>query len=113
MLRITTKDTRRLRTFRLEGRLEGPWAALLDECLRKALNGGRGKAPIRVDLSGVSYIDAGGKSVIVTMHDRGVEFTADDALTKAIIEEITAVGRESRRAVEPDWRRGSRSSSTN
>ena len=67
MLRITTDDNTRVRTLRLEGRLEGPWAALLEKCWRKASGAGRRKA-FRVDMSGVSFIDAAGRRVIAAMH---------------------------------------------
>jgi hypothetical protein len=97
MMRITTNENLRALTLRLEGRLEGPWATLLEKCWRKAAAPRRRKA-FRVDMSGVSFIDAAGRRVIAAMHKHGVEFTADDALTKAMIDEITAAGPDSRRA---------------
>ena len=101
MLRITTDDNTRVRTLRLEGRLEGPWAALLEKCWRKTVAAAARRKAFRVDMSGVSFIDAAGRRVIAAMHKDGVEFTADDALTKAMIEEITAAGPDSRRAWRP------------
>lgn len=100
MLRITRNDTPRVRTLRLEGRLEGAWSTLLEKCLRKSLTGRRTKA-LCVDLSQVSFIDVAGRSVIAAMHRQGVEFTADDALTRAMIDEITggAVGIKQKRKV--------------
>lgn len=103
MLRITTSVTTRLITFHLAGRLEGPWAALLEKCWRKTAAARLTKS-FRVDMSDVSFIDAAGRSVIAAMHKHRVEFTADDALTKAMIDEITAV--------RPDSRRAPRSAST-
>jgi ABC-type transporter Mla MlaB component len=102
MLRITTGDNSRVRTLRLEGRLEGPWVALLERCWRKTrAAAAERKKVFRVDMSGVSFIDAAGQSVIAAMHRHGVEFTADDALTKAMIDEITTGGPDSRRAARP------------
>ena len=52
-------------------------------------------------MSGVSFIDAAGRRVVAAMHKHGVEFTANDALTKAMIEEVTAAGPDSPRASRP------------
>jgi anti-anti-sigma regulatory factor len=101
MLRITTDDNTRVRTLRLEGRLEGPWAALLEKCWRKTVAAAASRKAFRVDMSGVSFIDAAGRRVIATMHKHGVEFMADDALTKAMIDEFTAARPDSRRAARP------------
>ena len=87
MLRITTNDNPRVLTFRLEGRLEGPWARELEQCWRSLLEGVRQPA-VCVDLTGVTYIDAAGKARLVEMHQRGAQFIASDCLTKAIVAEI-------------------------
>jgi hypothetical protein len=102
MMRITTNQTPRMLTFRLEGRLEGPWAALLEKWWRKTAAAGRRKA-FRGDLSDVSFIDAAGRSVIAAMHRHGVGLTADAALTKALIDEITAA--------QSAWRNSAKASS--
>lgn len=87
MLRITARDNPRVLTFRLEGRLEGPWVRELEECWRGILN--RASQPsVCVDLSGVTYIDAAGKARLAEMHGQGAVFIADDCLTKAIVAEI-------------------------
>ena len=100
MMRITTNENPHALTLRLEGRLEGPWAALLEKSWRKTSGAGRRKA-FRVDMSGVSFIDAAGRRVIAAMHKHGVEFTAGDALTQAMIDEITADRPDTRRAPRP------------
>jgi ABC-type transporter Mla MlaB component len=89
MLRITAEDKPRALTFRLEGRLEGPWAAELEKCWRGML-GAANRPTVRVDLTGVTFVDAAGKARLATMHRRGAEFIAPDCLTKAIVAEITA-----------------------
>ena len=91
MLRITANDNPRVLTFRLEGRLEGPWVHELDQCWRGLLDGASQPA-ICVDLTGVTYIDAAGKARLTEMHERGAQFIAGDCLTKAIVAEI--VGEE-------------------
>jgi anti-anti-sigma regulatory factor len=87
MLRITTDDQPRVVTFRLEGRLEGPWVAELEKCWR-GMRAGAKRAKHRVDLSGVTFIDAAGKDVLARMYEHGAELVAGDCLIKALVEEI-------------------------
>jgi anti-anti-sigma regulatory factor len=61
MLRITANDNPRVLTFRLEGRLEGPWVHELEQCWRSVLDGAN-KPTVRIDLMDVTYIDAAGKA---------------------------------------------------
>lgn len=91
MLRITTEKNRQVMTLRLEGRLEGPWLALLADCWRSEL-AGAGTRRLFVDLNGVTFIDGEGKARLAQMHQQGAEFIADDLMTKAIVAEI--VGNE-------------------
>ena len=92
MLRITAHDNPRVLTFRLEGRLEGPWATELERCW-KATFASLCKPKLRVDLTGVTFIDSAGKARLAAMHRKGAEFIASDCLTKAIVEEITKESR--------------------
>jgi anti-anti-sigma regulatory factor len=94
MLRITISEQPRVLSFRLEGRLYGPWTAELEKCWRAAQANGR-RRKHRVDLSGVTFIDAAGKAVLAQMHEQGAELVAGDCLTKAIVEEIAAAARPS------------------
>jgi anti-anti-sigma regulatory factor len=91
MLRITADDHARVLTFRLEGRLEGPWVRELEQCWRSMLEA-LSKPTISVDLTGVTYIDAAGKAQLADMHEQGAQLIADDCMTKAVVEEI--VGHE-------------------
>src|SRR5438552_1185403 len=87
MLRITVHDNPRSLTFQLEGRLAGPWLRELEGCWRQTLASQR--TPIlRVDLTGVTFIDAAGQDCLAAMHRQGVEFVAADCLTKAVVAEI-------------------------
>jgi len=88
MLRITVHDNTRALTFQLEGRLAGPWLRVLEECWRGALARQR-KPVLRVDLTGVTFIDAAGKACLATMHRQGAEFIAADVLTKGVVAEIS------------------------
>lgn len=92
MLRITAHDNPRVLTLQLEGRLEGPWAAELEKCWKSTLASLR-KPKLRVDLTGVTFIDAAGKARLAAMHRKGAEFIASDCLTRAIVEEITKASR--------------------
>jgi anti-anti-sigma regulatory factor len=92
MLRITAHDNPRVLTLRLEGRLEGPWAAELERCWKSTL-ASLYKPKVRVDLTGVTFIDSAGKARLAAMHRKGAEFIASDCLTKAVVEEITKQSR--------------------
>ena len=89
MLRITLQDKPGAVTFQLEGRLAGPSVRLLEDCWQTTLAGPR-KPILRVDLTGVTSINAAGQACLAAMHRRrGVEFIAADCLTKAVVAEIT------------------------
>ena len=88
MLRITLQDEPGTLTCQLEGRLEGPSVRLLEDCWQTTLAGQR-KPILRVDLTGVTSIDAAGQACLAALHRGGVEFIATDCLTKAVVAEIT------------------------
>ena len=88
MLRITVHDTPGALTFQLEGRLAGPWVPVLQECWQSAL-AGQHEPGLRVDLTGVTAIDAAGRTCLAALHREGAEFIAADCLTRAVVAEIT------------------------
>src|ERR1700722_19397276 len=88
MLRITVHDNPESLTFQLEGKLAGPWVRELTECWQSTLASQR-KPVHRIDLTGVTFIDAAGKAYLAAMHRQGAEFVAADCLTKAVVAEIT------------------------
>jgi hypothetical protein len=88
MLRISIHDNPCGLTFQLEGRLAGAGLRVLEECWQSALARQR-SAILRVDLTGVTFIDAAGKECLAAMHRQGADFIAADCLTKAIVAEIT------------------------
>ena len=89
MLRITTHDDGNLVNLRLEGRLAGPWVAVLRDCWERQLArpGGRG---IRVDLRAVTYVDAAGKALLKEMCRQNVQF---DACGCEMIATVAELGR--------------------
>ena len=88
MLRITIHHDTPTIMFQLEGSLAGPWLQVLEECWQGTLARQR-KPRLRVDLTGVTFIDAEGKACLAAMHREGAEFVAADCLTKAVVAEIT------------------------
>ena len=88
MLRITAHDNPRTLMFRLEGKLSGPWVRELEECWRGALAGRRDPA-LRVDLTGLTSMDAAGQACLAALHRQGAELVAADCLMKAVVAEIT------------------------
>ena len=87
MLRITVHDNPQSLTFQLEGRLAGPWLRELDECWKSTLAHQR-KSILRVDLTGVTFIDEAGKACLAAMYRQGAEFLTADCMTKDIVAEI-------------------------
>src|ERR1700722_11764187 len=90
MLRITVDNKPRVLTFRLEGRLAGPWLRVLEECWQSNL-AHPNKPILCVDLTGVTFIDPAGKDCLAILHREGAAFIAADCQTKAIVDEITRV----------------------
>lgn len=88
MLRITIHDNTECFTFQIEGKLAGPWVRELEDCWQKTL-AGRARPVVRVDLRGVTSLDAAGKALLAALHARGAEFVAAGCAIKAIIAEIT------------------------
>src|SRR6202035_5841578 len=90
MLRISVHDNPESLTFHLEGRLAGPWVRELEDC-RQSTPASQRKAVLRFDLTGVTFIDATGKTYLAPMHRLGAEFVAADCLTKEVVDDITKV----------------------
>jgi anti-anti-sigma regulatory factor len=68
--------------------LAGPWVPVLEECWQSTL-ARQGKPILRVDLTGVTFIDAAGQACLAALHRQGAELVAADCLTKAVVAEIT------------------------
>jgi hypothetical protein len=95
MLRISVHDAPREVTFKLEGKLSGPWLHVLEESWRRTLACGD-KPVLRVDLTGLTFVDEVGKACLATMHRQGAEFVVNDCLNKAIVAEIHASSSDQR-----------------
>jgi hypothetical protein len=88
MLRITTHSDPPTLTFRLEGKLVGPWVRELEVCWQNTTADHPG-AVQRFDLTGVTFIDAGGKAFLAARRAQGAEFVASGCLMRAVVAELT------------------------
>ncbi len=85
MLKITIHNEAVVTRFILEGRLIGEWVAELERCWLTA-----NAAPLRIELTDVSFIDEQGQALLARMAAAGATLIAVDVQTKAIVEEILA-----------------------
>src|SRR5207302_1894217 len=88
MLRITVLDHSGPLTFRLDGRLAGPWVRELEACWQSTLVR-HPQSAFRFDLTGVTFVDGEGKAFLAARHAQGVELVASGCLMRAVVAEIT------------------------
>jgi hypothetical protein len=111
MLRITVHENQESLTFQLEGRLAGAWVKEVEQCWQSTLARQRAnlfresvgtslkpdseglletssKPILRVDLTGVTFIDDAGKACLAAMYGQGAGLVAADCLTRDIVAEI-------------------------
>jgi len=88
MLRITLHDQPQVLTLQLEGKLAGPWVRELEQSWQAVV--GQHKRVVRLDLTGVTFIDAAGKQALAGMHLQGARFAVAGCLMRAIVAEITS-----------------------
>jgi hypothetical protein len=89
MFRISIRDGPDSLTFQLEGKLIGPWVREAEACWQQTLVGPR-KPFLRLDLTGVTLIDAAGKSILAAAHAQGSELVASGSLMRAFATELTS-----------------------
>jgi anti-anti-sigma regulatory factor len=97
MLKITTLIHAESTTFKLEGRLAGPWVQELERCWDSVV-GTMTTHPLIVDLSAVTYVDSDGKDLLKKIHRQGTRLVASGCLTNCIVNEIVHVPRRGERA---------------
>lgn len=73
----------------LEGRLAGPWVMELQAYVGQTLVNRR--RCTKIDLGGVTFIDAEGKALLARLWREGAELQASGCLTRCVVEEITGV----------------------
>jgi hypothetical protein len=84
MLRVTTERTDAMLSFQLEGKLVGPWVAVLRECWQRRPLG----PMVQVDLRSVSFVDAAGKALLAEMAREGARLIAHDCEMKQLVAEL-------------------------
>ena len=90
MLRITVHKDSSPTTLELEGRIAGDW---VDELERAWLAEVGPDELIKVDLSGVTFVDEDGKKLLGRMFEEGSNLYVTDCMNRSIIEEIKRKGR--------------------
>jgi len=87
-------------TVRLDGRVAGPW---VNECDRtcRALFASLGSKKLRVDLRGVTHVDASGRRLLGEIHRKtGAMFLADTPMTKYFAQEAQGQGQSGQKEEE-------------
>lgn len=87
-MRVTIQNQERKQvTLKIEGKIEGVQVPELHRAWR-VLAPSLGEKTLRVDLRGVTHVDATGKDLLAEIHaETGAEFMADTPLTKYFAEE--------------------------
>src|SRR5216684_710561 len=88
MLRVTTHKKSGKVLVTIEGRLAGESVSTLEQCWRE-LRGASPTEKFNVDLCGVSFIDAAGKTLLKEIHHQGGRLVAQGCLNQATVKEIT------------------------
>jgi len=89
MLKITQRPGASPRSLflLLEGRLAGPWVEELDAYCRKMSEDDQ--QCTMIDLTGVTFVDVAGRSLLARLWGQGAELRASGCLTRCVVEEIT------------------------
>ena len=88
MIRISQIHEGSKQRLLIEGTLSGDWVDVLEECWLGTPHVPDGE-PMRIDLSGVTYVDDRGRELLARMAQDGAELRATGVMTRAVIEEIT------------------------
>lgn len=88
MLKITVEETESSSTFKVEGKLAGPWVEEFERSWRAA-----GPARhISVDITEVTYVDPEGQRLLARMHGEGAKLIARGCMNRSIVERIEKSG---------------------
>ena len=89
MLRITIEQRPGKISLTVEGKLAGPWVSALEQSWKDLCNNSAGET-LSINLCGVSFIDAAGKTLLAEIHQQGGKLIAEGCLNQAIVREIAA-----------------------
>src|SRR5689334_12297107 len=84
MFRITTEKKRGKVTLTVEGRLAGQGVSTFEQCWRE-LRGDSPQEKFSVDLCGVTFIDAAGRTLLKQIYREGGRLVAEGCLNQAIV----------------------------
>jgi hypothetical protein len=87
MLRISIRDDPDSLTFQLEGTLVGLWVREAEACWQHTVAGPH-RHDLRLDLRGVTAIDAAGKAFLAAAHAQGAKIVASGCLIRALVAQL-------------------------
>ena len=91
MLKITTELNAHETRLRLDGKVAGPWVGELERSWRAVTEAAGRPLRVLVDLSGVTFVDSEGKTLLSRMCAEGADFQTSGCLLRGIIEQIRRV----------------------
>lgn len=86
MLRITVHSCLKAIRLIVEGRLDGAHVIELENCWQTTMPAA--DSQLLVDLTGVTFVDCGGKRLLTRMHEQGARLIATGIMMKQVIEEV-------------------------
>ncbi len=92
MLRVTVEHFDTHVALKVEGSLKGSWVDELEHCWLTVIRSVPNK-PVRVELTGVSFVAPEGRELIGKMAAAGVELIASGPMVKAIVDEACTENR--------------------
>lgn len=87
MLRITVHEETNSLSLQLEGGLAGPWVQEAEHCWRRTA-ASQPQSAIRLDLAGITFIDAAGKTFLAAAHSQGAKLLASGCMMRAVVAEL-------------------------
>ena len=87
MIRISEIRKGSKRRLLVEGTLAGDWVEVLEKSWLEAQTSHNGE-PMRIDLSGVTWIDDKGRELLKRILQNGAELLATGIMTRSVIEEV-------------------------
>jgi len=89
MLKITTSEDAQTSTMKLEGKIAGPWVPEFGRTW-DSLAASLGSRRLRLDLRGVTYVDAAGQQLLRKIYEQThAEFLADSPLVAYFVAQAT------------------------
>jgi anti-anti-sigma factor len=84
VIRITVKETNDIVCLMVEGKLSGAWVPELENVVADMVDQ-RDSGAVEIDLSGISGMDAAGRSLLVRLRMDGVRLRNLDPLSESLL----------------------------